>query len=98
MEYVAIAIAVLGLTVGAMFRLRFLLGVIALVLTVSLVYSLSHGFALWDTILNVMVPQAILQGGYFLGLVSHVFFPFAQRKLTSFFRAEAEHLRKPQDG
>lgn len=98
MEYAAIAVAVLGWTVGATFRLRFLLGVIALVLTVSLVYSLSHGFGLWDTILIVMGAQAILQGSYFLGLVSSGIFSFAQRKLTSFSKAEAEHLQKPQDG
>jgi hypothetical protein len=95
MQYTAIALAALGWTIGLTFRLWFLLGVIALVLAVSLVYSLSHGSALWDAILIVMVPQAILQGSYFLGLVSRGIFSFAQRKLSKLPRTEAEHLRKP---
>jgi hypothetical protein len=97
MQYAAVALVVLGWIIGAAFQLWFLLGAIALLLIISLVFSLSHGFTLWDTILIVMVAQAILQVSYFLGLLSRGIFSFAQRKLTIFSRAEAEHLRKPQD-
>ncbi len=97
MEYAAIAIALLGCAVGATFRLRFLLGVIGLVLAISVIFSLSHNYGLWDKVLIIMVPQAILQGGYFLGLVGRGIFSLGQRKLTSLSSEEAEHLRHPQD-
>ena len=97
MEYAAIAIAILGCAVGATFRLRFLLGVILLVLAISIVFSLSHGSGPWGKVLIIMVPQAILQAGYFLGLAGRGIFSFIQRKLTSLSREEAEHLRHPQD-
>ena len=93
MQYIAIALV--GWAIGATFRLRFLLGVIVLLLVVSLVYSLSHSFGLWDTLLIVMVSQAVLQVSYFLGLASRGIFSFARSKLTSLSRAQAEHLRKP---
>jgi hypothetical protein len=97
MHYAAIALAILGWTIGATFRLRFLLGIILLVLVISFVATLFHGSGLWDKALIIVVPQAILQGCYFLGLVSRSFFSFLQRKLT-FSKAEPEHLRHPQDG
>lgn len=97
MEYAAIAIALLGCAVGATFRLRFLLGVIVLLLAISVVFSLSHGHSPWDKALIIMVPQAILQGGYFLGLVGRGIFSLVHRKLTSLSSEEADHLRHPQD-
>jgi hypothetical protein len=97
MEYAAVAIAILGWTIGATFRLRFVLGIIILVLVISFVASLSHGSGLWDRALIIVVPQAILQGGYFLGLLSRSFFSLVHRKLT-LPRAEAENLRHRQDG
>ena len=97
MEYAALTLVVVGWVIGTAFRLWFLLGAIAVSLTISLVVSLSHGFALSDTLLIVMVSQAILQVSYFLGLLSRGIFSFAQRKLGIFSRAETEHLRKPLD-
>ena len=97
MEYAAIAVAVLGWTVGVTFRLRFLLGVIALLAVISLVRSLSGGYGFRDTVLTIMVPQAILQGSYFMGLVSQAVFSVVQRKLISFSGAEAEQIRRPRD-
>jgi hypothetical protein len=98
MEYTAIAFAILGCIVGATFRLRFLLGVVALVLAISIVLSLSHRFGAWDRVLIIVVPQAILQVSYLLGLVGRGIFSVVRRKLTSLSGAEAEHLRHPQDG
>jgi hypothetical protein len=97
MDYAAIALAILGWTIGVSFRLRFLLGIVVLVLAISIVASLSHGSGLWEKALIIVVPQAILQGCYFLGLVSRSFFFFVLRKLT-FSKTETEHLRHPQDG
>jgi hypothetical protein len=98
MEYTAIAIAILGCTVGATFRLRFLLGVVVLVLAISIVFSLSHRFGPWDRVVIMVVPQAILQVSYLLGLVGRGIFSVVRRKLTSLSGPEAEHLRHPQDG
>jgi len=97
MQCAAVAVAILGCVVGATFRLRFLLGVVLLVLTISLVFSLSHGSGLWDKVLIILVPQAVLQGGYFVGLVSRGVFSFLHAKL-SFARGQAEQLRRQQDG
>ena len=97
MEYAAVAVAMLGCAVGATFRLRFLLGVVLLVLAISLVLLLSHGSGLWGKVLIILVPQALLQGGYFVGLVGRGVFFFVQRRL-SFARAEADQFRRQQDG
>jgi len=92
MDYAAITLAILGWTIGTTFRLRFLVGIVLLVLPISFVAALSHGSGLWEKVLIIVIPQAILQGGYFLGVISRSFFSFVQRK------AQAEHLRDPKDG
>ncbi|HVX75126.1 MAG TPA: hypothetical protein VHB49_03295 [Bradyrhizobium sp.] len=98
MEYAAVAIAILGFTVGATFRLRFLLGIVVLLLAISLVFSFSHGYGFLGTVLMIIVPQAILQGGYFLGLVGRATFSVIQRKLIGLSRTQAEQIRHRQDG
>jgi hypothetical protein len=65
----AIALAILGFAVGAVFRLKVLLSIVALLLVASIAFSLSRGFSFQGTALTVMVAQCILQGSYFLGLV-----------------------------
>lgn len=97
MEYAAVAIAILGLVVGATFRLRFLLGIVLLLLPISLVFSVSHGYGLLTTVLMIVVPQAILQGGYFLGLLGRAAFSITQRKLIDLSKTQAEHIRHRQD-
>jgi hypothetical protein len=97
MEYAAVAIAILGFTIGATFRLRFLLGIVLLLLPICLIFSVSRGYGLLDTILMVMVPQAILQGSYFLGLLGRGAISLAQRKLIGLSRAHTEQMRRRQD-
>jgi hypothetical protein len=58
-----------GAAVGLAFRLKVLLPVLALLLVVSVVFSLNRGFGFLDTALTIMVVQTILQASYFLGLV-----------------------------
>jgi hypothetical protein len=69
MVYAAIALAIVGAAVGLAFRLKVLLPVLALLLVVSVVFSLNRGFGFLDTALTIMVVQTILQASYFLGLV-----------------------------
>jgi hypothetical protein len=70
MYYAAIALAMLGGAVGVTFRLKILLMIVALMLLVSIVFSLANGFSFLDTALTIMAVQTILQGSYFLGLVA----------------------------
>jgi hypothetical protein len=65
----AVALAILGFAVGAVFRLRILLSVLALILVASVFFSLSRGFSFLDTALTIIAVQCIVQGSYFLGLV-----------------------------
>jgi hypothetical protein len=79
MGYAAIALAIAGAAVGVMFRLKILLSAVALLLVVSMVFSLSHGFGFLHTALTIMAAQTILQGSYFLGLVIRAVFAAAHR-------------------
>jgi hypothetical protein len=65
----AVALAIIGFAVGMVFRLWMLLPILALLLLVSIVFSIVSGFTFLDTALMIMAAQAIVQGGYFLGLV-----------------------------
>jgi hypothetical protein len=69
MVYAAIMLAILGIAVGLVFRLTILLAILGLLLVVSILFSLGHGFNFLDTALTIMVVQTILQCSYFLGLV-----------------------------
>ncbi len=79
MVYAAIAVAILGIAVGLVFRLKVLLPILAALLIVSVGFSLVHGFGFLETALTIMVAQAIMQGGYFLGLVIRAFFAASNR-------------------
>ncbi len=79
MEYAAIALAILGVAVGAMFRLKTLLPIVALLLLACVVLSLARGLGFLDTALTIMIAQAILQGSYFLGLVIRAFLSAPRR-------------------
>jgi len=69
MVYAAIALAIVGAAVGLAFRLKVLLPVLALLLVVSVLFSLDRGFGFLDTALTIMIGKAIFQESYFLGLV-----------------------------
>ena len=79
MGYVAISLAMLGFAVGAVFRLKVLILIVALLLFASIVFSLASGVNFLDTALTIMVVQTILQGSYFLGLVARAFFAAEHR-------------------
>ena len=74
MGYAAFSLAILGVAVGAVFRLKILLSILALLLLVSIVFSLARGFNFLDTALTIMAVQTIVQGSYFFGLVVRAFF------------------------
>lgn len=74
MEYAAIILALVGFLTGVLFRLRFLMVVLALLLVVSLVFSVASGFSFLETALTIMAAQTIAQGSYFVGLVARAVF------------------------
>ena len=65
----AVALALLGIAVGTLFRLRVLLAILCLLVVVSIAFSLARGSTFLDTALTMMAMQTIVQGSYFLGLV-----------------------------
>jgi hypothetical protein len=69
MEYYAVGLAVLGGAVGAAFRWKVLLPIIGLLPFASIIFSISRGFGLVDTTIVILVAEAILQGGYLVGLL-----------------------------
>jgi hypothetical protein len=97
MQYAAIALAFLGAAIGARFRLRFLVGVIALLLPITLVLVLVKPYSVRDSLIIIMAAQALLQGGYFAGLVGRVFFSRIQGKLSGLFVPKAERWQE-RDG
>jgi hypothetical protein len=75
----AIALVILGFAVGAVFRLKILLSILALVLVITVVFSLTRGFTFLDTALTIMAAQTIVQTSYFLGLVLRAVLTAAHR-------------------
>jgi hypothetical protein len=75
----AITLAIMGFAVGALFRLKILLSILALVLVASIGFSLARGFSFLDTALTIMAVQSIVQSSYFLGLVVRAVLTAAQR-------------------
>lgn len=69
MELAAVIVALLGMVVGATFRLKVLLAFVGLVLVVSVILSHSRGFGFVETSMTILVGQIVLQSGYFIGLV-----------------------------
>jgi hypothetical protein len=82
MGYAAGALAVFGAIVGLKFRFRVLLPIVVLLFLATLVFALIDDLPIIDILLTIVVAQAILQGGYFGGLVVRsIFRAVVQRKL-----------------
>jgi hypothetical protein len=71
--YTALSLAILGFAVGAVFRFKILLLMVALLFVFS-AFSLTRGANFLDGALTIMAAQALIQGSYFLGLVARAFF------------------------
>ena len=70
MGYATITLAIMGIAVGAIFRLKVLLAVLAILLLASILVSVGRGLNFLDTALTIMVVQTVVQAGYFVGLVA----------------------------
>ena len=69
MGYAAIVLAVTGLCLGSLFRLKVLFPALAMVLIGSVTYSIAGNFDFIQAAGAVMAAQAIIQSGYFVGAV-----------------------------
>jgi hypothetical protein len=79
MGLAAIALAVLGLAVGIAFRLKVLLPILGLLLVISGVFAVARGFDFVHTALLIITAQAIIQTGYFLGILTRALLVGNQR-------------------
>jgi len=69
MIYFAVGLAVIGVAAGLAFRWKVLLPIIVLVPVAAIIFSVSRGVKAADAVIIVLIAEAILQGGYFVGLV-----------------------------
>jgi hypothetical protein len=79
MEYAAVALAILGVAIGILFRLKVLLPIIGVLLLASIAFSLVAGYSFLDAASTMLVAQTILQGSYFVGLLLRAAFTAAHR-------------------
>jgi hypothetical protein len=69
MIYSVVGLAVIGAAAGLAFRWKVLLPIIVLLPFAAIVFSISRGVSHVDSVIVVLVAEAILQGGYFAGLL-----------------------------
>ena len=81
MEYAAVALAVFGTIVGLRYRFRVLLPFVVLVFLASVVFSPFVHLSAIETLLTILAAEAVLQGGYVVGLIVRASFKDTQREL-----------------
>ena len=69
MIYSAVGLTVIGVAAGLAFRWKVLLPVIVLVPLAAVAMSIPHNYGYEETAIAVILAEAILQGGYFVGLI-----------------------------
>jgi hypothetical protein len=69
MGYAAITLAIMGFVVGLRFRLKVLLPFVVLLLIGSGIFAVLQGWHFFTTFLTIVAAQAILQVGYFSGIL-----------------------------
>ena len=98
MEYAAIGLAIFGAVLGLRFRFRALLPFALLVLFVTIFLTLNQRLGGLETVLAVLATQAILQGGYFVGVIIRALFRAYQRKLIAPDELSAADKRSSNSG
>jgi hypothetical protein len=75
MMYLAAGLALLGAAIGMAFRWRALLPAIVLVPFLVTIFSVSRGARFDMTATAILIAEAVLQGGYFVGLLLRFLIP-----------------------
>ncbi len=83
---------------GLRFRFRALLPFALLVLFVTIFLTLNQRLGGLETVLAVLATQAILQGGYFVGVIIRALFRAYQRKLIAPDELSAADKRSSNSG
>jgi hypothetical protein len=99
MIYSAIGLAVIGAAVGFAFRWKVLLPVIVLLPFAAVVFSVSRGLNHEDTAIVVVVAEAVLQGGYFAGLLIRFISAVSMRSagFSSVFKSRRDAKARTSD-
>jgi hypothetical protein len=98
MGIAAIAVAILGVTLGLTCRLRFLLAVILAALVMTTIFVSTQSYGVLKSLLLIVVAQVLLQSGFFAGLVARSVFSRVSGKLAGLPRPEAERLQQHREG
>jgi hypothetical protein len=98
MGIAAIAVAILGVTLGLTCRLRFLLAVILTALVMTTIFVSTQSYGVLKSLLVIVVAQVLLQSGFFAGLVARSVFSRVSGKLAGLPRPEAERLQQHREG
>lgn len=86
MIYSAVGLAVIGAAAGLAFRWKVLLPIILILPVAVIIFSFSRGLGYADTAIVVIAAEAILQGGYFAGLLLR----FTASTASSFFKSRRD--------
>jgi hypothetical protein len=82
MEYTAVALAVFGVIIGLRFRFRVLLFFALLLPLLCVAFALTNRFGGIETLLTILAAEAVLQGGYYVGLIVRASYKAIQRKMA----------------
>jgi hypothetical protein len=90
MLYFAALLALIGAAAGLAFRWKLLLPVIILLPFTAIIFAASRG--LRDSAIIILVAEAILQGGYFVGLLTRFTATAGMRSASasSFFKGRSD--------
>jgi hypothetical protein len=82
MEYTAVALAVFGVIIGLRFRFRVLLPFALLLPLLCVAFALTYRLGGVETLLTILAAEAVLQGGYVIGLIVRASYKAFQRKMA----------------
>ncbi|MGJ4931203.1 hypothetical protein ACQR1I_34090 [Bradyrhizobium sp. HKCCYLS2038] len=78
MTYLAAGFALSGAAIGFAFRWQALLPIVLVAPFIVIIFSVSRGAGVETTALGILVAEAVLQGGYVVGLVLRMLAPSAK--------------------
>ncbi|NEW86097.1 MULTISPECIES: hypothetical protein [Rhodopseudomonas] len=82
MAYLAIALALAGFLIGLRFRLVGLLQALAVVLLLTIGICIGSGYGFTKTIVVVIAAQAVIQAGYFFGLLAQTLYQSRRTRMV----------------
>jgi hypothetical protein len=87
MMYSAVGLAVAGAAVGSAFRWKVLLPIIILLPLAAIIFSVPRGLTSGETAVVILGAEAILQVGYFAGLLIRFTVTAAMRSASAILKS-----------